>query len=497
MDKAFIALLLILLCNNIIIISCSEESVQRETNLFSNFDFGNIIWLDDTNSTSVIEKENLLYVIFYLSNDQNSLNYMPEFMKSYNLAKKEKLAIKFGKIEVSKSPIISSQYGIQFVPSIALFHNGEYYPYKDDDGASEKLLKFMFKKAYDGIYDVESVSQVKEFIDESRLVLLSTLKDKNSLLYKSFSNYTKIALNIDFVSCRTDECIKEYGEDIYLFKKFDEQKNRFSTDFMKIEDADEDSIKLFLSYYAFEYGGYIDQYGINMINDNKKSILIYFRNPNLPEYTKYDIIFKEVGIELRAKEVYTAVAGIENYYLHERLASEFKVDKETLPTLVFYDINNNDVENIYMQKSITSKDLTKEKIKQFVENIRKTGKLKLVTKHTYNKEVIEQKKNVVLTLVDQSVPKQENNEILTLMKSLAQKYNPEEYNIVFDYMDISQNQPPDIDIKKELLPISLIYKKTGHKMTIVEFQYKDFENLSEGHIENKLYEILYKEEENL
>lgn len=75
----------------------------------------------------------------------------------------------------------------------------------------------MSKKAYDGIYTVETISKIKQFMEESNLVLLSTLKNQSLLVYKSFSEYTKNILNIDFVSYITDECIKEYGEDIYLF----------------------------------------------------------------------------------------------------------------------------------------------------------------------------------------------------------------------------------------------------------------------------------------
>ena len=125
-----------------------------------------------------------------------------------------------------------------------------------------------------------------------------------------------------------------------------------------------------------------------MINENKKSLLIYFRNSNIKEHTQYDFTMKEVGIELRAKEIYTAVADIEGNSLHAKLAEEFNVDKEALPTLVFYDLSNNDIQNIYMVKSANPKDLTKEAIKSYIERIQKSGKLKLkklIIKRLYNK----------------------------------------------------------------------------------------------------------------
>ena len=55
-------------------------------------------------------------------------------------------------------------------------------------------------------------------------------------------------------------------------------------------------------------------------------------------------------------------------------------------------------------------------------------------------------------------------------------------------MDISQNLPQDIDIKNEVLPITLLYKKTGKNRSTVKLEYKDFEHLSEEEIEHQLYE---------
>lgn len=49
---------------------------------------------------------------------------MPEYLKASKLAEEEKLPIKFGKINISKSPSISSKYEIKFAPSIILFHKG-------------------------------------------------------------------------------------------------------------------------------------------------------------------------------------------------------------------------------------------------------------------------------------------------------------------------------------------------------------------------------------
>ena len=48
-------------------------------NPFKNFDFGNIIWLDDTNATSEIKKHDLLFIVFYSPWCQHCHLFFPEF----------------------------------------------------------------------------------------------------------------------------------------------------------------------------------------------------------------------------------------------------------------------------------------------------------------------------------------------------------------------------------------------------------------------------------
>ena len=38
--------------------------------------------------------------------------------------------------------------------------------------------------------------------------------------------FADLCIFMDFVSCLSDECIQKYGEDIILFKTFDEKEKR-------------------------------------------------------------------------------------------------------------------------------------------------------------------------------------------------------------------------------------------------------------------------------
>ena len=94
------------------------------------------------------------------------------------------------------------------------------------------------RKINNDIYEVETLSEIKKYMNSSSsLVLLSTLRQTNTVLYQSFLNYSKISANIDFLTCKTDECLNEYKEDIILFKNFDEKINKYSFDVGNISEA--------------------------------------------------------------------------------------------------------------------------------------------------------------------------------------------------------------------------------------------------------------------
>ena len=70
---------------------------------FKDFDFGNLIWLDDTNSTSEIKKYDFLYILFYSPWCQHCHIFLPEYVKASKYAEEKNLTIKFAKIDSARS----------------------------------------------------------------------------------------------------------------------------------------------------------------------------------------------------------------------------------------------------------------------------------------------------------------------------------------------------------------------------------------------------------
>ena len=477
-------------------------------NPFENFDFGNIIWLDDTNATSEIKKHDLLFIVFYSPWCQHCHLFFPEFVKTSKYAEEKNLTVKFAKIDASVSHNISEEYEITVIPSVFLIYKGKKYLF-EGERTKENLLKFMNRKINDDIYKVETLEQLREYTNSSRLVLLCTLRHEITILYRSFLNFSKSAEHIDFVLCLTDECLREYRQDIILFKNFDEKINKYTEEMGFIAEAQLNSVEEFAGTYGVETGAILNDTQINMMFKYKRKMLFYFRNSSLEEQTKYDKMIKELGKEFRKKKIYTVVSDIEGDNLHANVANTFGIVKQDLPTLLFYDLRRNesdqDLASLYSIRAITKDKLNKEYISEFIDKIKnktirqdlfsqapldkyyKDG-LKIVIGRTFDKDVIDEKNNVLLTLIDEYYINPESENVLNIMKNLSKKYN-EEKKVIFAYMDAGRNQPRDIQLEKNP-PMVLLYANAMDEKKIFHLNHTNFTEITEGEVEDFLDEKL-------
>ena len=526
-DYSFFLFLLIILFIFPLSISSEESNATNENitlndtnqtfesmddfNPFKNFDFGNVIWLDDSNATSMLKDNNsLLYVVFYSPWCGHCHKFMPEYVRTSKYAEEKNLTIKFAKIDASVSPNTSEEFHIEGIPAVFLINKGQKYLY-EGVRTLEGLLKFMKRKINNDLFIIETLKELKEYIDSSPLILLSTLKNKSEILYRSFIDYSKVGINVDFVSCITDECIKEYNEDIILFKNFDEKINKYSEDMGKKEGAHINSIRDFIGIYGIENGANLTAKEINMMFDHSRKMIFYFRNSSIEEQTKVDKIIKELGKEYRNKKIYTVISDIEGEPLQENVANTFIVVKQDLPTLLFYDLKtnytNDDMASIYTIRPATFEQLKKENIKEYIDNIL-NGKikkdlyseppldnyningLKYIIGRTFDKEVIEEKNNVILTLIDGSYLTPETEKVLDIMRNLTKKYTTEEKKIVFAYTDAAKNQPRDVELKGEMPPLVLLYTNAMSEKKVIKLNHQNFTLITEGDVEGFLTENL-------
>ena len=477
---------------------------------YKNFNFGHVITLDDSNATEQIKKHDLIYVLFYSVWCEPCALFFPTYVNTSNYAFENNLNITFAKIEGYNNTNTSKKFELQQFPSLFLIYKGKRFFY-EGKRTQEAILKFVDRKLNNDIINLNSVSQINEYINSSFLTLLCTIKDKENILYKKFIEYSKEKMNIDFVICTSDECIKEYKENIVLFKEFDEKINLFTKDIGPINSATSDSLKEFIAVYTAESGGMMTSDDLNMMFEYKRNMLIYFRNSSDEKQTQYDKIMKEIGLELRNRNIYSVYSSIEDDMIHEHIAKAFMVLPIDLPALLLYDQNINskkgDLAFLYILRNMKEEQFNKEYLIKYIDDII-AGKipktlfsvpplenyyedgLKIIIGRTFDSDVIENKNNVLLALIHGGIVSKPTENVLKIMKNLAKKYNEKDDKILFAFIDAQKNEPRDVVISGKTPPIVLLYTNAMEEKQKIELNSENFTLITEEEVENFLIKNL-------
>ena len=318
----------------------TDNEYEENRKFINNLNYTNIIYLDDYNFTSVINKNNITYLVFYLSTCKYCKKFMPVFIDTANYCKEKNKDIIFARIETSISPNTTEEYSAFLEPAIFLIIKGRRYTFEGKK-TKEGLLKFWKKKINNNIFKINKLKEINEYTNTTSLVFLSTIKNTSLILYKSFIELAEFTNDYDFISCLSDECINKYGEDVILFKNFDEKENSYKNDYGNIIEANENSLNNFISVYGIECGAYLNLHHIDLIGKYEKQAIIYARNESNYEQVKYDMFFKKLGKELRNENIYTFISNIDDDG-ETNIKEAFSILPEELPCIFYYDQNTND-----------------------------------------------------------------------------------------------------------------------------------------------------------
>jgi thiol-disulfide isomerase/thioredoxin len=473
-----------------------EDRKKRKNETF-------IIILNDSNYTNIINQYEALFMIFYPSPCTSCKLFMPHYVRLSHYAYEKKMDLKFSKIDGNKNQQLVQKYNIESFPTIILIFQNKTY-YYDLDINSASLLKFYNKIKNGPIRELPNLYKLEIVLKAYMKILLSTITDKSLLLYKSLVEYASTNNKIEFVSCISEDCIEKYGKDeIIFFHEGEEKINYYSKDYESIDKANINSVKNFMSIFNVQYGAVLDQQSkldILFENDNKKA-LFYIRDSNNEKYTSKDILFKELGKELRMQNIYTYVLDIKGDDIFELISNFFVVSEIELPTLIYYDlVDKKQNSNTYRIMNIREKNINKQYIMDFIEKVKK-GKIKRdlhtsfppkykekdglinVVGRTYDKDVIENKKNVLILFYDGKKENEISNKYKELMIDLSEKYTDDEnFNLVFDIIDGRVNEPRDIVFDNvDEFPLIYLYTNFMKEKKVLRFvpQDKNMTNMVE------------------
>jgi hypothetical protein len=250
-----------------------------------------------------------------------------------------------------------------------------------------------------------------------------------------------------------------------------------------------------------------------MLSKNyKRKMIIYFRDSQNENQTEYDKVIKEAGLEIRKKIGYTFVADITGSDFFKKVAESFVIAKHELPTLLYVDkINLKDLKKskTYRITNVNLANLNKEYVFKFVRDVQKNriykdlktqfppdpslnansnSPYKIILGRTYDKEIVYNKKNVIITFVDRKNKCDLCNKYLDIVKQYREQLE-DKTKIDFAIIDGANNEARNIQFDENDLPF--IYFYTNGEKNKAKYKFKPEENSEDISLEK--LELFIKE----
>jgi protein disulfide-isomerase A1 len=483
-----------------------NESEIEEEDPFKDYNFTNVLSYDDTNYT-LLEKNEINFILFYSQYCYHCHKFLPTFIEAANYCKEQKLKVVFSRIDANLNEKASEAYQIRSYPTVYLVLKGKKHKY-EGYRTKDALINFMNKKLNDEIFKINKLEEINEYQKITPILLLSTIKDKSSQIFKYFYDYAKNSYEYNFLSCLSEECLKKYGEDIILYKNFDEKEVSYVKSYGKLSDAKNSSIPYFISIFAMECGSMLTVDSLDALIRYNKTGFFYVRNSSDEENVKYDKLFKELGKELRKDNTYAFVCDTGEIY-QSNIQDAFSIHEGDLPAVFYYQQNTPDPaakNKLYSLRHLDMKKVSIESLMKFVIDIKK-GKLKRdlysmpvsdckmingmrrVVGKTFDQYVTDEKRNVFLGVVESDDYRDEDRIFLEILGNLTQKYK----DLSFTYININTNEPRDLVIKEGEVPVGFLYTNAMKKKEIIRFEPKNFSEVYEEEVVSFLDKNLQKD----
>lgn len=518
------------------IISCEEDGYYEEIGsifdriitddeYFKKKDFKNVIFFDEDSIEPGIKNYQPLLLYVYSSYCHYCQKYVPDFMEVMDYFEKNNLTMTFGRINGADNRRFSMNHNVRQYPTILLFYNKKQFVFKGNFNKKE-ILRFINKKFYGNFYKFEKIAEIDEIKEKNeindQIFLLSTINEEKE--NKLFDEYSEENQQINYIKCFSEECVNKYGKDFVIIKNFDEKNNSYTKELNEnISEINLDKLKKFMVKYGIESGALLEKDHFTLAKNNKKKMLIYYRNSEKKEQTNFDYLFKEVGIELRNKNIISLISDIEGKESFIESAEDFIIARHELPCILYkevlddsktdntkdYDEENEPKPDTYRLTNVNLKKINKEYILNFIKdienkNIKKDLKsqfppspadidpaapFKIIVGRTYDKDVINCKDNVLVTFVDRKNRCELCKSYLNTVKMLGRKYRFNG-NVVFTVIDGGNNEARDIQFKESDLPFIYLYTNAEKNKNIVKFVPKIKDSISDEEVEQFLKDNL-------
>ena len=481
-------------------------NIKTEDNYFDKLDFKNVVTYDDKNYITRIKNDKPLLMFIYTPYDSNCQSAVQIFVSMADFIKNNKTDLTMAKVNIYDNKEFAKDYKIDDVPKLLFIGRDRNVLEYKQEITYYNLLRFINKKLYGNALEFEKLDEVNATVADpqykkNQVFVLSTLAF--DFKKEVFNKYAAENDREIYIHCFSIECYNEYNEDIVIYKHFDEKIILYSDHFKSGSDRlDVDKIRKFVMRYSVEAGGVLENEYFMLSKSYKRKMIIYFRDEKNENHTKYDKYIKEAGLEIRKKIGYTFVSDIKGNDFMKNVGESLVIAQHELPTLLYVDkINLKDLKKCktYRITNVDLNKLNKEYVFKFVKDVQKNRILKdlktqfppdpslnsnnidapykIILGRTYDKEVVNEKKNVLITFVDRKNKCDLCNEYLDVIKQYKETLENKN-SLVFAVMDGANNEARGIPFEEKDLPFIYLYTNGEKHKTKYKYNPEKKEEIS-------------------
>ena len=376
----------------IFIISFSFNSCEEQFPLEND-----VIVLTEANFDKAINKYEYLMVFFYAPWCIRCKNFHPEYEKAARTLRKENLFL--AKVDATVEKNLDKRYEFTGYPAIKLFIKGKDIDYNKARNEVEVVNWMRRKTNGPATKTLNSSEEIEKFKNDNDVVLMYFGNNK-----KDIEEYTRAARKIDdfnFGIVEKEDIISKYSKkgNIVLYKNFDEGKRELTK--IKMENIEE-----LINKYSSPKLMKFNEKAAYFIFDKKLPALILFAEEKSPKWVEYEKLMLNISEKLnyKLKVVLTDIKGVKA----AKLAEKLNVNINDFPSIRIVDTSGKYIKKYNMDKNnINERDILKfvndwenKKLKSYVKSSEEPkdndGDVFIVVGNTYEKEVINNEKDVVI-----------------------------------------------------------------------------------------------------
>ena len=354
-----------------------------------------VITLTDFSYEKALNQYQYLMIYFYAPWCGHCKSFDPQYQKAAQVLKEENIHL--AKIDGSIEKKAAQYYKINGYPSIVFFIKAN-KPIEFDGGRSSKeIINWARKKIGNAILYFDTKDDIEKYKTENEICLIYFGDDERDI--KIFEKASILIQDFPFAVVKNEKLIKNYSNrgTIVLYKHFDEKKN-------ELKNINIESINEFVKKYALPKVMIFNDRSVQFIFQKKNPALVLYADNKSVNWNKYGNILIEVSEKINRK-LSVILTDIKEG-IAVRLAEYVGIKERDLPLVSILDTRNDfkkynmdeeiNVENILNFVEKWEKNQLKRQLKSEKEPKLNYGNIFVVVGKTFEKEVINNDKDVIL-----------------------------------------------------------------------------------------------------